>query len=346
MTFTREGVEVTPRAAEGSWRWGLRLTGYGYGTEHEKAAEPERVVTGNRIEYRRGGLVEWYVNERRGIEQGFTLSRPPNGRRGATPLSVDLRAIGDLRPAIAEDGQGVAWHDAQGGVALWYRGLRVWDVTGRSLKARVEEHAGSLRLRVEDDGARYPLTIDPFIQQAQLIPSDATDLPHFGFSFAISRDTIIVGAPAVGPPDAESAVYIFERNQGGANAWGEIARLTPSVNEQNFGASVAIDGDTAVVGVNWQEEGADSPGAAYIYHRHQGGANKWGEVVRLVPSDPAPGHRFGVRLAISGDTVVVGAGGLYDIKSAYRPGVAYIFVRDHGGANAWGEVARLTASDA
>ena len=93
VIFTPEGFEVRPRKAEGhrfdkpvlskveglttGWRWGLRLRGYGYGDHLEPVSGAELVVMDNRIEYRRGDLVEWYLNDHRGLEQGFTLSRRP-----------------------------------------------------------------------------------------------------------------------------------------------------------------------------------------------------------------------------------------------------------------------------
>lgn len=87
VTFTRESVEVRPLKAKGQWHWGLHLRGYGYGDQMEPVSGAERVVIDNRVEYRRGDLVEWYVNDHRGLEQGFTLSQRPAGQRVMVPCS-------------------------------------------------------------------------------------------------------------------------------------------------------------------------------------------------------------------------------------------------------------------
>lgn len=84
-TFTDSGLRVQPgtAAAEaksaGGWQWGMSLLSYGYGKRIQPVEPAELVVGDNRIEYRRGTLTEWYVNEPRGIEQGFTLAAPPRG---------------------------------------------------------------------------------------------------------------------------------------------------------------------------------------------------------------------------------------------------------------------------
>src|SRR5260221_7681388 len=82
VDFTPEGVMVSPRAEERSgWQWGMRLIGCGDGEAIYPVAEPELVTNGNRLEYRRGDLTEWYFNSPLGLEQGFTLQTQPDGPR-------------------------------------------------------------------------------------------------------------------------------------------------------------------------------------------------------------------------------------------------------------------------
>ena len=120
----------------------------------------------------------------------------------------------------------------------------------------MEVAGSSLRLHPEDGGALSPLTIDPFIQLAKLIAGDA-----FGTSVAISGDTVLVGASgAVTLAGSSGAAYVFERDRGGAGAWGEAAKLTAgdAAALDSFGSSVAVSGDTALVGAYQNDDAGDS----------------------------------------------------------------------------------------
>ncbi len=101
---------------------------------------------------------------------------------------------------------------------------------------------------------------------------------------------------------------------------------------------MAVSGDTAVVGAILEDAGGTSAGAAYVFERNQGGANNWGQVKKLTASDAEDGDYIGEAVAISGDTAIVGAPRL-------GLGFAYVFRRDQGGTDNWGEVKKLTASD-
>lgn len=196
---------------------------------------------------------------------------------------------------------------------------------------------------------------------------------RFGFSVAISGDTIVTGAhlyDPVGCPTTNcGAAYVFERNLGGTDNWGESMKLVSSVVADDvsdgvqFGQSVAISGDTIVVGASHgPEEVIPWPaGTAFIFSRNEGGAENWGEVRLISASDGhagtlAPGpqtdnDRFGDSVSIDGDTIVVGTS---EHSPAPRPipfdstvvrGKAYVFERNQGGADNWGEVTSFLASD-
>ena len=197
---------------------------------------------------------------------------------------------------------------------------------------------------------------------AILRASDAQENDNFGGAVSISGNTIIIGATVedggVGDSTSEAgAAYVYERHHGGTNNWGEVAILRASDAQagDNFGSSVSINGDTLVVGAAFEAGGVGDPipeaGAAYVYERHQGGTNNWGEVTILRASDAQAGDNFSAgdaALSLSNDTVVVGAwqeaGGTANL--GLGTGAAYIFERHHGGTNNWGEVAILRASDA
>ena len=186
----------------------------------------------------------------------------------------------------------------------------------------------------EDPG---PGTTMTFQEAKALVASDAQDEDEFGGRVAISGDTVAVGASGEdGAGSARGAVYLFSRNQGGADAWGEVRKIAASDAQDldRFGHSVDLSGDILAVGT--------VSGAVYVYSRNQGGADNWGEVTRIAGSAAQAG--FGLALALTGDCLVVGAPD--EDGAGNSQGAAYVFYQDQGGADAWGQVARLTADDA
>jgi hypothetical protein len=175
-----------------------------------------------------------------------------------------------------------------------------------------------------------------------LQPSDPLPGDSFGIAVDIDVDTIIVGASQETRPAGsnQGKAYIFERNQGGPNNWGEVKKLVASDtgDGDRFGNSVALSGDTALIGAPREDDPGTDSGAAYLFDRNQGGANNWGEVKKLASSDLADGDNFGLAVALDNNTAVVTAT-LEDTPGA-DSGSAYIFERNQGGANNWGEVAK------
>jgi hypothetical protein len=190
--FDGRGFLVQPDGAE--WRWGLELQRYGF-DGNEIAVERTAGVTAEkqRVSYRWDTVLEeWFVNDTRGLEHGFTVIERPVGEGG--PLRLDLTVRGGLRPEVMADGNGVRFVDVQGAAVVNYTGLKVWDATGRLLAAAFEPMADGVRLVVEESGAQYPLTIDPKAQQAYLKASNTGASDQFGTSVAVSGDTVVVGA--------------------------------------------------------------------------------------------------------------------------------------------------------
>ena len=129
-----------------------------------------------------------------------------------------------------------------------------------------------------------------------------------------------------------------------AGPWIETARLVHAGGSagDGLGISVAVDGDVAVVGQPISLAGSTVPGIARVFVR-AGGA--WSEVASLVPSDSATGDQFGWSVAISGDTIVVGAPAA-TVNALDNEGAAYVFVRPAGGwSGTLNENARLLAPD-
>ncbi|HLM60738.1 MAG TPA: FG-GAP-like repeat-containing protein, partial [Pyrinomonadaceae bacterium] len=182
-----------------------------------------------------------------------------------------------------------------------------------------------------------------FVQQAKLLGSDGAAQDSHGFSVAISGDTAIVGAPRnSGGTNLQNrgAAYIYVRT---GSTWTQQQKLTASDGAANdqFGYSVAINGNTAVVGRQNTVTGVNrGDGKVYIFTRT---GTTWTETQTLVSNDIAQGDLFGNSLAFENDTLVIGALNK-NSGSNFFQGAAYVFTRT-GGAGAFAQQAKLAASD-
>ncbi len=185
-----------------------------------------------------------------------------------------------------------------------------------------------------DQGSAYVFTRNGTVwtQQQKLTANDGSAEDIFGFSIAISADTIVVGALSdlTGANGSQGSAYVFTRSfANGQAVWTQQQKLVPddSVISHHFGFSVAISGDTVVVGANNDEIGGNrDQGSAYVFTRSfaSNGA-AWAQQQRLIANDGAAGDVFGASLAFSGDTLVVGAS-LDGIDTNRAQGSAYVFV--------------------
>ncbi len=171
--FDRRGFVAQPR--EGDWQWGLELRSYGFGEQQTAVGgTPAVKAEGQRLSYDWDRTVqEWFHNDQRGLEHGFTVKSRPASAPPLTshdsPLTFHLGVRGTLSAHVSPDALGVEFHDGAGATVLNYSGLKVWDADGKVLTSRFEA-AGekAVRLLVDERGARYPLTIDPIAQQSYL----------------------------------------------------------------------------------------------------------------------------------------------------------------------------------
>ena len=329
-TFDQRGFEAKP--VGGDWSWGLELKSYGFGEKQTLiGGTPTVKAAGQRLSYQWNAAVqEWWVNDQRGLEHGFTLSeRPPLpvSSSPASPLAFTLGTRGNLKPKISADALEVQFQDSTGATVLNYSGLKVWDADGVILPSRFESAGLSgFRLLVDQSSARYPITIDPVAQQAYFKASQVNSGDHFGWSVAVSGDIVVVGAyqedssttgvnssPNELATDA-GAAYVFVRS---GSTWSQQAYLKASqVNAgDKFGWSVAVSGDTVVVGAIYEDssttgvnstpnESAESAGAAYVFVRS---SSTWSQQTYLKASQVNEFDEFGWSVAVSGNTVVVGA---------------------------------------
>lgn len=273
VSFSRAGASVV--AGPGRVRLALAAVGYASAVHPVGVVAPRAM--GDRVTYARAGVREWYVNSPLGLEQGFDVRSRPAA--GSGPLTLAVALSGDLRPRLAQGGVLLSGL----GVRLRYGGLAVTDAAGRALRSWLQLARGELLIRVADHGARYPLRIDPFVQQAELTEGGAS-ADGFGIAVAVSGNTIVVGASnrndGAGPE--EGAVYVFTRS--GSGSWVQSAVLTPSDGEsyERLGYAVAIDGNTIAAGAPGQNMGH---GAVYVFTEPAGGWQNASQTAALTPSD-------------------------------------------------------------
>ena len=193
---------------------------------------------------------------------------------------------------------------------------------------------------VEAPADRRRLAAFDYMEVDKLTASDAAVEDYFGRSVAIDGDTVIIGATGAG---TGGAVYVFRTTDGGAT-YAQVAKLTASdaAAEDWFGYSVAIAGTTVVVGAYKDDDAGSESGSVYIFRTNDGGAS-YSQLAKLTASDAATGDSFGVSVAIAGNTFVIGSS--YDDDGGTSTGSAYVFRTSDGGAT-YGQVAKLTASDA
>ncbi len=305
----RFGVNsVNLRSANSNWT--LALSGFGYGPSLDSVNAVAPQANLNRIEYRHGSLTEWYVNGPVGVEQGFTLDEPP-GKANGQPLTITLKLAGDLAARVDRADTGLTLEDIQNHAQLRYSGLTATDADGKQLPARVDLRGATLLLRVEDKGARYPVTIDPWIQQAELTASDGAANDFFGI-VSISGDTVVVGAPdaIVGPNSLQGAIYVFVKPPSGWGNMTQTAKLTASDGAvaDELGKSVAISGNTVIAGAPLATvRGNPRMGAAYVFVKPANGWTNENEVAKLTHTYQQFNQYFGSSVAICGGTAVISA---------------------------------------
>ena len=337
--FDRSG----PTVRIGGAALSLRLSGLGYGHRLRRPALLAPVATANQVSYRNRDASEWYRNGPLGLEQGFTIKRPL--RRRAGWLAIAVRASGGLR-ARRVAGAVLFARRTGGGALLRYGGLSATDATRRLLPVRLGLAGTTLLLRVNDSHARYPLTIDPFIQTGPALePNDATANSAFGFgsSIALSSDgnTALIGGP--GDNSSHGAVWVFTRSGPGWTQQGPKLEPTDAGSGPMYlGWSVALsaDGNTALIG--------GMAGAAWVFTRS--GATWTQQGAKLTANDqvgPATGE-FGSSVALSadGNTALIanpadGCDTLYMCST--KAGAVWVFTRS---GSTWNQASKLTARDA
>jgi hypothetical protein len=291
-TFAATGVRVT---ASGGTVEMMPLGGPGVVAPH---------AARNSVSYARGAVDEWYRNGPLGLEQGVTIRRPIDP--GAGVLTVSWRLGGTLTPRLVSR-DAVAFLPGRGQSALRYSGLVARDSASKALPARIALRGGVLSLVVDAAGARYPVHIDPFLQQgSKLSASGRTGAGNVGMSLAVSADgnTALVGGPM--DDRFSGGAWVFVRRGPSWFQLGPKLSVTAPDPNAHFGASVALsaDGNTALIGGPTDNIEA---GAAWVFTRSGAGWSQQGD--KLSPSDETGMGRFGAAVALSadGNSALIGA---------------------------------------
>jgi hypothetical protein len=281
-------------------------------------------------------ITEWFVNRADGLEHGFTLLARPEG--DGTEIAVNLKTDGNLRVKLDRQGGGLLFEDQNGTQILSYDGLKVWDSVGRLLPARIDLHGELIALVVNDANAKYPITIDPLFASVEARFVDETSAgAAFGNSVALDGNRAVLGAPFddTSAGTDVGAAYVFLRS---GTTWTREAKLVVAEGKSGdrIGVSVAISGGTVVLGARTADlPGATDSGCAYVFTA----ASLWAQEAKLQASDAFTGDNFGVSVAISGNTAIVGANRC-DTANGVDAGAAYVFERV---GTVWSGTTKLTA---
>jgi MYXO-CTERM domain-containing protein len=327
--FTADGVRISPEDGRAGFRYSMRTVRYGCEGDLRPLPGGPPEESGNRVTYRHEGTEAstWYVNGPLGLEQGFTLaSAPPCGGPDAGALVIEIETGGDLTAAAVDGGEALSLRDSGGREVLRYADLHVADATGRALPARMMATEVGVEIRVEAQGAVYPVAVDPLVgkQQMRQVAPDGVAGDHFGYSVSISGDTAVVGSIHhyhSGSGAKYGAAYVFVRTAGSWDLETELHGDDGNTGDI-FGSSVAISGETIVVGAENEDIAAQNSGSAYVFVRS---GTIWTQQKKLLPPNGTAGDNFGHSVAVYGDTAVVGRP--YNDGNGADSGDAYVFMR-------------------
>jgi hypothetical protein len=324
-SFSRSDVSV--RSGRGVLD--LSLRGVGYGASRRPVAAVVPSLSGNRVVYGYRGVSEWYEIGPLGLEQGYTIPHAP-ARRSAGWLTLAIAIGGNLRASLAQGGQSLTL--GRGGHSLLrYGDLVATDGNGHTLRSSLGLDGNRILICVDARGARYPLTIDPLVQQGSAL-TDSSSGGYFGQNVALSSDgsTLLVGAPNAN--SSVGAALVFTKSGG---AWTRQTTLVDSTADagSSFGVSVALssDGNTALIGGDNDAPSAD--GAAWVFTRS---GSTWTQQAKLTDSTNAATAAFGKSVALSSDGTVALIG---SPQNSLDTGTAAIFTL---ASSVWTQQAQLT----
>ncbi|MFI5297768.1 MAG: hypothetical protein ACHREM_06675 [Polyangiales bacterium] len=364
-TIDKSGASLVSNA--GAWTFSMHVARVGRDHAMRDVSSAAPVARDARIELAHGDVAEWYRHDARGLEQGVDIAARPTGAGdlvvevgvdGLTAATttgdgVELRAVTG-QPVLrysqlaATDANGQALqtslHVVHGTIEIEVDDSRaaypieidplVWSEqteltpgdAARGFGSAVSLSGGSALVGAYSSNTAYVFTSSgtTWTQQAELSDPHTAIGDLFGYSVALQGGTALVGAPGDATP---GAAYVFAQS---GSPWTASATLTPlgAAANSGFGWSVALDGDTAIVGAPYD----GTSGAAYVFVQS---GSTWTQQARL---SVVTAGQLGLSVALSAGTAVVGA----DEDSSNFAGAAYVFTLTGG---AWAQTAMLQASD-
>jgi hypothetical protein len=171
----------------------------------------------------------------------------------------------------------------------------------------------------------------------------------FGLDVDAIDEFSLVGAPNSSPNGINSGTaFVYRRDPGTTNTWSEWLQLQPASVDvgDRFGRSVAITEDFLAVGASHSDTGGVTVGSVYVFERDLGGADQWGERTEIFPQGLTASSRFGLSVSLDGDLLAVGAPDAFLNVGDPTPGAVFVYQRNMGGPDAWGEVFRWSPTGA
>jgi hypothetical protein len=334
--FSSEGIQVVRRTEKSpTWSADIKLEGFYKGNELIPfAKEIDPVVTGNRIEFDRDSIIEWYENKPQGIEQGFTINKKPKGSNG---LILELGVAGNITPVLSENGEAIHFLTESNTSVLKYSKLHVYDSQGQTLPSRFTLANNAIEIWVDDHKALYPITIDPILTSPSWAIDSNQKYAHYGTSVHTAGDVngdgysdVIVGAPYFdnGTTDSQhlslenGKVFVYYGSSVGLStspSWTAMCDQT----QARFGYSVGTAGDVnndgysdIIIGAPDYTNSQTEEGAVFVYF---GSASGFGADATQADADwmaesnqanSGFGHSVGTAGDVNGDSysdVIIGA---------------------------------------
>jgi len=273
--FSKKGIKITRRTEKNpAWDVGLSLESIIRGKKELLLSDTSHPkISGPRIEYDRGSVVEWYENKQQGLEQGFTIDEKLNGKGN---LALTLNISGSLKPVIARDGKFIDFIAESNAKVLRYEGLHVFDAENRTIPSYLGLLDQRIKIFVNDQQAIYPITIDPILSS----PSWTLEIPPesngFGFSVGTAGDVngdgysdIIVGAYYCGEYVCNllNKAFVYYGSTKGPSSTPDWS-VQSNLRGQTFGTIVGSAGDVNGDGYS------DIMVNGHVYHGSKTGLGK------------------------------------------------------------------------